>query len=148
MERKLTGRGIGGGGREEISRGRKTSAKGQHGNGWIGSEGMKRLGAGGRVSGGWLRQGGSNASGLKKGCLQFVWTSKLASGRIGPGPLTSGRNKPWSTHPEQEFTLQAPGTSGAQGERGQTERKVFFFLMWYTICSPSWGKPDLGCTPN
>jgi len=30
---------------------------------------MKRLGAGGRVSGGWLRQGGSNASGRKKGCV-------------------------------------------------------------------------------
>jgi len=85
MERKLAGRGIGGGGREEGCRGGKTSAKGQHGNGCIGSEGMKRLGAGGRVSGGWLRQGGSNAS--------------------GRGPFTSGRNEPGRTHPEQEFTL-------------------------------------------
>jgi len=54
MERKLAGRGIGGGGREERCRRRKTSAKGQHGNECIGSEGIKRLGAEGRVSGGWL----------------------------------------------------------------------------------------------
>ena len=40
--------------------------KGLHGNRCIGSEGMKRLGAGGRVSGGWLRQGGSNASGRQR----------------------------------------------------------------------------------
>ena len=66
MERKLAGGGIRGGGREERCRGRKTSAKEQHGNGCIGSEGMKRLGAGGRVSGEWLRQGGSNASGRKR----------------------------------------------------------------------------------
>jgi len=63
MERKLAGGCIGGGGQKERCRGRKTSAKGQHGNGCIGSEGMKRLGAGGRVSAGWLRQVGSNASG-------------------------------------------------------------------------------------
>ena len=56
----------GGGGRKERCRGRQKSPKGQHGNGCIGSEGMKRLGAGGRVSGGRLRQGGSNASGRKK----------------------------------------------------------------------------------
>ena len=66
MESKLVGRLIGGEGWKERCRGRKTSAKGQHGNGCIGSEGMKRLGAGGRVSGGWLRQGGSNASGCKR----------------------------------------------------------------------------------
>jgi len=53
----------GGEGRKVRCPGRKTSAKGQHGNRCIGSEGMNRLGAGGRVSGGWLRQGGSNASG-------------------------------------------------------------------------------------
>jgi len=70
---------------------------------------MKRLGARGRVSGGWLRQGGSNAS--------------------GRGPFTSGWNEPERTHPEQEFTLYAPRTSGTQGERGETERKVFFLLM-------------------
>jgi len=52
-----------GGGQKERCRGCKTSTKGQHANRCIGSEGMKRLGAGGRVSGGWLRQGGSNASG-------------------------------------------------------------------------------------
>ena len=80
MERKLGGAGIGGGAREERCRGRKTSAKGQHGNGCIGSEGMKSLGAGGRVSEKWLCQGGSNASGC--------------------GPFTSGRNEPGPTHPE------------------------------------------------
>jgi len=85
MERKLAGGSIGGGGREERCRGRKTSAKGQHGNRCFGSEGMKRLGAGGRVSRGCLRQGGSNAS--------------------GHGPFTSGRNEPGRTHPEQEFML-------------------------------------------
>jgi len=105
MERKLAGGGIRGGGREERCRGRKTSAKGQHGNGCIGSEGMKRLGAGGRVSGGWLRQGGSNASGRKKGPVQCVRTLTCASGRIGRGPFTSGRNEPGRTHPDQEFTL-------------------------------------------
>jgi len=63
MQRKQAGGGIGGGGWEEKCRGRKTSAKREHGNGSIGSEGRKRLGAGGRVSGGWLRYGGSNASG-------------------------------------------------------------------------------------
>ena len=66
MERKLAGGGIGGGGREERCRGRRTSAKWQHGNGWIGSKGMKRLGAGSSVSGVWLRQGESNASGRKR----------------------------------------------------------------------------------
>jgi len=105
MERKLAGGGIGGGGREERCRGRKTSAKGQYGNGCIGSEGMKRLGAGGRVSGGWLRQGGSNASGRKKGRVQCVRTLTCMSGPIGRGRFTSGRNEPGRTHPEQEFTL-------------------------------------------
>jgi len=66
MERKLVDGCNGGGGWKERCRGRKRSAKGQHGNGCIGSEGMKRLGTGDRVSGGWLRQGGSNASGRKK----------------------------------------------------------------------------------
>jgi len=66
MERKLVGRGIGGGGQKERCRVRKMSTKGQHGNGYIGSQGIKRLGAGGRVSGGQLRQGGSNASGRKR----------------------------------------------------------------------------------
>ena len=62
MERLRASRGIWGGGQDERCRGRKTPAKGQHGNRCNGSEGMKRLGAGGRVSGGWLRQGGSNAA--------------------------------------------------------------------------------------
>jgi len=105
MKRKLAGGGIGGGAREERGRGRKTSAEGQHRNGSIGSDGMKRLGAGGSVSGGWLRQGGSNASGRKKGRVQCVLTRKSASGRIGRRPFTSRRNQPWWTHPEQGFTL-------------------------------------------
>jgi len=66
MEKKRVGRCIRGGGRNERCRGRTTSAKGQHGNRCIVSEGMKRLGAGGRVSGGWLRQGGSNTSRHKR----------------------------------------------------------------------------------
>jgi len=66
MERKLVGGRIRGGGWKERCRARKRSAKGQHGNACIGSEGMKRLGAGGRVSRGWLRQGGSNRSGRKR----------------------------------------------------------------------------------
>jgi len=74
MEGKLVGGRIGRGGRKERCCGRKRSAKGQQGNGCIGSEGMRRLGAGGRVSGGWLRQGGSNASRGKRG----AWN---ASGR-------------------------------------------------------------------
>jgi len=49
MEGKLVGGRIGRGGLKERGRGRKTSAKEQHGNGCIGREGMKRLGAGGRV---------------------------------------------------------------------------------------------------
>jgi len=105
MERKLAGGGIGGGGREERCRGRKTSAKGQYGNGWIRSEGMKRLGAGSRVSGGWLRQGGSNASGREKGRVQCVRTLTCESGRISRSRFTSGQNKPGRTHPEQVFTL-------------------------------------------
>jgi len=60
------GRAYRGGGRKERCRGRKTSGKGQHGNGSIESEGMKRLGGGGRVSGGWRRQAGSNTSGGKR----------------------------------------------------------------------------------
>jgi len=103
--KKAGGQGIGGGGREEKCHGHKTSGKGQHGNGCIGSESMKRLGTGGRVSGGWLCQGGSNASGRKKGRVQCVRTRKSASRRIGRGPYTSGRNDPGRTHPEQEFTL-------------------------------------------
>jgi len=122
MERKLAGGVIGGRGRDERCRGRKTSAKGQYGNGWIGSEGMKRLGAGGRESGGWLRQGGSNASGRKKGRVQCVRTLTCASGGkkgrvqcvrtlscasapIGRGRFTSGLNEPGRTQPQQEFTL-------------------------------------------
>ena len=66
---------------------------------------MKRLGAGGRVSGGWLRQGGSNASGRKKGSVHCIRTRKSASGCIGPAPFTSGRNEPGRTHPEHEFML-------------------------------------------
>jgi len=102
MERKLAGGGIGGGGREERCRGYKTSAKGQHRNRCIGSEGMKRLGAGGRVSGGWLRQAGSNALGRKKGCVQYVWTIVVhepsglepfepgdATSRAGSSPLAT-----------------------------------------------------------
>jgi len=58
MERKVVGGGIGRRGWTERCRVRKTSAKGQNRKGCIGSEGMKRLGAGGRVSGGWVRQRG------------------------------------------------------------------------------------------
>jgi len=105
MERQLAGGRIGGGGREERCRGHKTSAKGQHGNECIGSEGMKRVGAGGRVAGGWLRKGGSNASGRKKSRVQCVLTRRLASRHIGRGHFTSRRNDPRRTHPQQEFTL-------------------------------------------
>ena len=105
MERKLAGGGIWGGDREEKCRGRKTSAKAQHRNGCIGSEGMKRQGAGGRVTGGWLPQGGSNASGRKKGRVQCVRMLTCASRHIGRGPFTSRRNEPGQTHPEQEFML-------------------------------------------
>jgi len=58
MERKRVGRRIGRGGWKERCRVCKTFAKGQHGKACIGSEGMKRLGARGRISEGWLRQGG------------------------------------------------------------------------------------------
>ena len=61
---------------------------------------MKRLGAGGRVSGGWLGQGGSNASGRKKGRVQCIRTLTCASIRIGHGSFTSGWNEPGRTHPE------------------------------------------------
>ena len=74
MERRLAGGGIGEGGQEERCRGRTTAAKGLYGNGCIGSEGKKRLGAGDRVSGGWLPQEGSNASGRKKGRVRTHWT--------------------------------------------------------------------------
>jgi len=87
MERKLAVGGIGGGGREERRCGCKTSTKGQHENGCIGSEGMNGLGAGGRVPGGLLRQGGSNASGRKKGRVQCVRTLTCASGRIWTRPF-------------------------------------------------------------
>jgi len=105
MEGKLAGGGIGGGGWEERCRSRKMSAKGQHGNECIGSEGMTRLGAGGRVSAGWLRQGVSNASGRKKGRIQCIRTCQSVSGHIGRSPFTSRQNEPGRTHPEQEFTL-------------------------------------------
>ena len=45
---------IGGEGWKERCCGCKTSAKGQHVNEYIGTEGIKRLGTGGRVSGEWL----------------------------------------------------------------------------------------------
>ena len=99
MERKLAGWGIRGRGREERCRGRTTSAKGQHGNGCFGSDGRKRRGAGGRVSGGWLRQGGGQMR------QEAKRAASNASGCIGRGPFTSGRNEPGRTHPEQEFTL-------------------------------------------
>ena len=73
--KKAGGRAYLGRSRKERCRRRTTSAKGQHGNECIGSEGMKRMGAGGRVSGGWLRQGGSNASGHKR-------AASTASGRL------------------------------------------------------------------
>jgi len=66
MERMQVGGRLREGGRKKRCHVRKKSAKGQPRNGCIGSEGMKRLGAGGRVSGGWLRQEGSNASGHKR----------------------------------------------------------------------------------
>jgi len=66
---------------------------------------MRRVGAGGRVSGVLLRQGGSTASGRKKGSVQCVRTRRSASGHIGRGPFTSGLNEPGRTHPEQEFML-------------------------------------------
>jgi len=66
---------------------------------------MKRLGAGGGVSGGWLRQGGSNLSGSKKGRVQCVPTLTCVSVLIGRGRFTAGWNEPGWTHPEQEFTL-------------------------------------------
>ena len=91
---------------------------------------MKRLGGGGRVSWGWLRQGVSNASGRKTGRVQCVRTRKSASRRIRRGPFTSEPNEPGRTHPEPEFTLQVPGTSSEQGERGETEHKVFSLLMY------------------
>ena len=65
-EGKLEGGGIGGAGREVRCHSGKMSAKGLHGSGWIRSDWIKRLGAGGRVSGGWLPQEGSNASGWKR----------------------------------------------------------------------------------
>ena len=52
---------IGGEGWKERCCGCKTSAKGQHANEYIGTEGIKRLGTGGRVSGEWLHQGESLA---------------------------------------------------------------------------------------
>jgi len=66
MERKLAGGSIRGGGREERCRGYKRASKGQHENGCIGSEGMRRLVAGGRVSGGWLGQGGHMGQDTKR----------------------------------------------------------------------------------
>jgi len=101
MDRKLVGGRIGGGGREERCRGRKTSAKGEHGNGCIGSEGMKRLGAGGRVSGELLRQGVSNASGSKR-------AASNSSGRClaRPNTLDVALSLPdGRTHPQLEFML-------------------------------------------
>jgi len=96
MVRKRAGRHIGGEGQEKRCRGGKTSANGQHGNGCIRSEKITRLGAGRRVSWGWLRHGWSNASGSKRAA---------SSGRIGRGPCSSGQNEPGRTHPETEFTI-------------------------------------------
>ena len=100
MERKLAGRGIGRGGQDERCRGRKTSAKGQQGNRCIGSEGMKWLGAGGTVSGGWLRQGGSNAAGRRKGRVQGVRTQKV------PGPMRPDAQVSVETHWTRPFHFQ------------------------------------------
>jgi len=82
--KKAGGRGYRRGGREERCRGLKMSAKGQHGNGCIGSEGMKRLGTGSRVSERWLRQGGVKCVRTHKGrrpmrrdtgfCIRSHWT--------------------------------------------------------------------------
>ena len=66
---------------------------------------------------------------MQKGRVQCIQTLPVASGRIGGGPYTSGRNEPGQTHPELEFPLQAPGTSGAQGEPGEKGRKTIFLLM-------------------
>ena len=90
--------GVSGGGQEERCRGRMKSAKGPHGNGCTGSEDMKRQGAGGRVSGGWLCRGGQIRQDAKRAVSN-------ASGSIGRAPFTSGRNEPRRKHPEQEFTL-------------------------------------------
>ena len=83
MPRKLVGGGFGGGGREERCRSRNRSAKGPHGNRCVRSEGMKRLGPWGSVSGGLLSQWGSNVSGRKKGRVQCVRILTCASGGIG-----------------------------------------------------------------
>ena len=132
-ERKLGGGGIGGGGREERCRGRNTSAKGQHVNRCIGSEAMKRLGAGGRVSGEWLRQGGSNASGRKKGHVQCGWTLTCPSGRIRRGPFASEWNEPGRTHPEQEFTLCNMYTCSGNGTQEQAVQDLQCLVDLYLV---------------
>ena len=84
--------GVSGGGREERCRGRRTSAKGQHGNGSTGSEDMRRLGAGGRVSGGWLCRGGQIRQDAKRAVSN-------ASGSIGRAPfIPDGVSPGRSTH--------------------------------------------------
>ena len=40
-------------------------------------------------------------------------------------------------HPELEFTLYAPGTSGAQGERERQNARYFFLLMQLISSAPS-----------
>jgi len=74
------------------------------------------------------------------------WTLTSPSGQIRRRPFTSGQNEPMRTHPEQEFTLYAPGTSGPLGERGEPERKVFVLLMRLVVMIRRWKMR--GDTPN
>ena len=126
MERKLAGECIGGGGWDETCHGRKMSAKGQHGNGCIGSEGMKPLGTGGRVSAGWLRQGGVKCVRMQKGCVQCVRMLTCPSGRIGRGPFPSGRNKPCG--PTQNRSLRYKRLERpVHRVRGERQNARYFF---------------------
>ena len=52
---------------------------------------MKRLGAGGRVSGGWLRQGGSNASGRTRQRLDALDAARSLLDGMSPGGGTQNR---------------------------------------------------------
>ena len=112
------GRGSGGGGVscegagrvwEERIRGRKASGEGGRRTGPSGAAGGRGFALGVWLLGK-LRQGAPGASGRKK--------------------VAPGRKEPGRKHPELEFTLYAPGTSGGRGEQDATGRRAVFLLMY------------------
>jgi len=92
------------------------------------------MGAGGRVSGG----GGSKVSGHKRAASnasrRCLWRPDALEAALS---LPDGMN-PGGRTENSSLRYKPPGTSGAQGARGEMGRKMIFLLMSFT---PSRGIP-------